>query len=199
MKFKYRRRSAFTTLLRLAKFEMDNVDAFFDLAKKARGSEQKALERIAAKTGDNVSDDWLVDDFAQLDDFVSFSAEFAIIGLWRCIELYRKRAMRAALGDAAASLSFRHKAFQNDLSQLGIEEKNIQCARSANELRCLNNSIKHALRVDNELAGFPRWRRKKGSELGNLESHYRRLRPLAERYLTDLANRLDRRLALRNG
>lgn len=185
--------------LRIAKYELDNIDKFLNLAKKARRSQQQSLERIAAKSGDNTPDDWLVDDFAQLDDFASLSAEFAIIGLWRCIELYRKRAIRVASGNKAASNAFKHKAFQKELSSLGIVEKCIRCARSVDELRCLNNSIKHEQRVDGELAGFPRWRSKKGRELGNLEPHYRRLRPVAERYLIDLADRLDRRTATRGG
>src|SRR5262249_888977 len=56
--------------------------------------------------------DRLVDDFAQLDDFAAFSAESAIIGLWRCVEIYRKTAIRIASGQRAATRAFRHKEFQ---------------------------------------------------------------------------------------
>ena len=186
-------------LLRIAKYELENIDEFLNLAKKARRSQQQSLERIAAKSGGNTPDEWLVDDSAKLDDFASLSSEFAIIGLWRCIELFRKKAIRVAAGNKAASSAFKQKALQKELSSLGIVEKRIRCARSVDELRCLNNSIKHAQRVDDELAGFPRWRSKKGRELGNLETHYRRLRPVAERYLVDLADRLNRRIATRGG
>ncbi len=179
--------------LRLAKYGMDNIDEFLNLAKKARRLQQQGLERIAANSGGNTPDDWLVDDFAQLDDFGSLCAEFAIVGLWRCVELYGTKAIRVASGNEAASKVFNHKAFQKELLNLGIVESRIRCARSVDELRCLNNSIKHEQRVGSELAGFRLWQSKKGRELGNLEHQYRRLRPVAERYLVDLADRLDRR------
>ena len=69
-----------------------------------------------------------------------------------------------------------------------IKEGKIHCAKDVDELRCLNNAIKHERRVNSALAKFPGW--KKGTELGDLESHYYRLQPLAKRYLEDLAKRL---------
>jgi hypothetical protein len=190
--FQYKRRPPFNLLLRIAKGELDNVDGFLNLAKTSERGQRSFLEGIAAKWNGNASDtDWLVDDFASLDDFAALSAEFAIIGLWRCIELYRKRAIRVASGENAAAKAFRHKQFQIELSKLGITEKRIRCARSADELRSLNNSIKHEQHVNGELATFRRWRNKEGSELGKLEPHYWRLRSAAKRYLNDLTHRLD--------
>lgn len=123
--------------------------------------------------------------------------------------MYRKSAMRAALGDQAAKHAYIHRQFQNDLLRLQIEETKIRCARSIDELRCLNNAIKHERRVNGELAEFrrwkkkkrnqnsklakrPRWRSKKDDELGDLKDHYLRLRPLAEQYLEDLTKRLKK-------
>ena len=117
--------------------------------------------------------------------------------------------MRAALGDQAAKHAYIHRQFQNDLLRLQIEETKIRCARSIDELRCLNNAIKHERRVNGELAEFrrwkkkkrnqnsklakrPRWRSKKDDELGDLKDHYLRLRPLAEQYLEDLTKRLKK-------
>ena len=197
MEFKYQSRPVFHLLLRIAKYDLGNIDAFIDLAKKARRSEQKGLEQIATSGGENALGDWLVDDFAQLDDFAFLSAEFAIIGLWRCIELYRGRAMRAALSNGAAKRASKHEKFQEDLLCLEIEERKTHCARSVDELRCLSNAIKHERRVNNKLATFHLWKSKKGNELGDLESHYQRLRPLAERYLEDLTKHLNARFQSR--
>ena len=191
MKFKYKHRTVYSLLLREAGYNLGDIDDFFELAKKARRSEQKDLEQIAASSGDNVPDDWLVGDFAQLKEFSWLYSEFAIIGLWRCIELYRKRAMRAALGNDAARRAYRHEAFKKDLSFLNIKETKICCARSVDELRCLNNAIKHERRVNGELAEFMRWKNKKGNKLGDLERHYLRLGPFAKRYLEDLKKRLN--------
>ena len=182
----------YSVLLRIAKYSLSDIDAFFDQAKQSRMSEQKNLEQRAASSGENVPDDWLVDDVAQLEEFAWLYSEFAIIGLWRCIELYRKSAMRAALGNKAAKRSYKHVLFQEDLSHLKIEETKLRCAQSVNELRCLNNAIKHERRVNGGLAELPRWKKKKGDELGDLEHHYLRLRPFAERYLEDLTKRLKK-------
>jgi hypothetical protein len=193
-KFRYRSRSPFPLLARLATYDLGDIDSFMDLARIAQQSRQERLERLAARAhGHAPDDDWLVDDFAQLDDFAALSAEFAIIGLWRCVELYRKRVIRLASGESAAARAFRHRQFQRDLLGLGITETSLRSARSVDELRCLNNAIKHARRVDGELADFPRWRGKRGGKLGNLERHYSRFRSAAERYVNDLADRLSRR------
>jgi hypothetical protein len=189
-------RSPFPFFLLLTKYELDGIDRFVELARETR---KERLERLAAETRRGApDDDWLADNLAQLDDFAVLSAEFAIIGLWRCVELYRTSAIRIARTEAIRIASGgRAAARVKELSKLGIPRQRIpRCARSVNELRCLNDAIKHARRVDGELAKLPRWRGKRGRELGNLESHYARLRSAAERYLNDLADRLSRRTTI---
>ena len=196
-KFQYRRPSRFLWFARLTKDELNDIDGFVELASEARKSQEERLDRLAAQIRRHApDDDRLVDDFAQLDDFAALSAEFAIIGLWRCVELYTKTATFIASGKRTAARTFRYKykEFQRELSRLGIPEQRIRCARSVDELRCLNNAIKHSRRVDDGLGKFPRWRGKRGRELGNVEGHYARLRSAAERYLNDLAGRLSRRM-----
>jgi len=73
------------------KGELHDIDGFVNFAREARKSEEERLERLAAQTRRADDDDWLADVSAQIDDFAALSAEFAIIGLWRCVELYRKR------------------------------------------------------------------------------------------------------------
>lgn len=66
-----------------------------------------------------------------------------------------------------------------------------------NELRCLNNSIKHDQTVNGELTSFPRWRSKEGDKLGDLERHHVRLRRAVDAYLDDLTTRLSRSAILK--
>lgn len=190
-KFKYKPPSFYSLRLIIAKYEINAIEDFFDRAKEAWRKGQQDLERIAARSGENVPDDWLVDDVVQLKEFAWLYSEFAIIGLWRCIELYRKSAMKVALGKDASERAYKHRPFQKDLLRLKIEETKIRCAKSVNELRCLNNAIKHERRVNGELAEFHRWKNRKGNKLGDLESHYVRLRPFAKQYLEDLTDRLN--------
>ena len=184
---------AVTSLWMQAIREMGLVNGFFEQTKETLRAEKEALEQEIKKTIEIGREfpDGLFLDFPVLEDFAWLSSEFAIIGLWRCVELFRKNAIKHALGENAAQGLFRQKKFRETLQSQGIDESRIRCARSVDELRCLNNAIKHDRRVDGELADFPRWNNKKGKELDDLEKHYRRLRPLAERYLEDLKNRLN--------
>ena len=185
-------RSAFdVVLLRLTEYALKQIDAFFEQSKRSLKFEKETLEKIAASSGgEGDCDDRWVDEVAQLEGFAWLSSEFAIIGLWRCVELYRKAAIEHALGPSAVQGVFVHKKFQKKLRSQGIEESQICCAEHVDELRCLNNAIKHERRVSDELAKFPRWKDKEGKELGDLKRHYVRLRPRAKRYLEDLAKRL---------
>lgn len=177
--------------MHITEYQLQGIDNFLDLTGTARTSEQRSLEQLQEQAAENVPEDWLVDDFVQLEDFSRLSTEFAIVGLWRCVELYRRRAMLFALGDHAAKAVFKHKQFIKKLASLGIDEAQIRCSLSVNELRCLNNSIKHTGRVDSELAQCHYWMCKNGAALDNLGPHYQRLRPLAENYMKDLSRRLD--------
>jgi hypothetical protein len=125
------------------------------------------------------------------------SAEFAIVGTWRCVELFRKGAIRFAFGEKAADRAYRHKVFQGQLSRLRITEARLRCARSVDELRCLNNAIKHDQTISGELTSFPRWRGKEGDKLGDLERHRVRLRRAVDGYLSDLTKRLSRSAILK--
>ena len=188
---KYRNWSAFDgVLLILTDYELEQLDAFFEQSKLSLRFEKKALEQRAASSGGGYPDDLYVDDFAQLEEFAQLSSEFAIIGLWRCVELYRKAAIKHALGSDAVQGLFDHKKFLLKLRSEGIEESQIRSAKSVNELRCLNNAIKHERRVNGPLAKFSMWEGKEKKELGDLERHYARLQPHAEQYLEDLAKRL---------
>ena len=193
MAYQYRPPSPFHVLLRITKGEFGNIDGFREHAKQAHQRQQAHLERLASTNrGRNLPDDWLTDDFSALADFAELSAEFSIVGLWRCIELFRKRAIWNCAGKKAATAVFRHKQFQSDLSKMRINEKRISCSRTVDELRCLNNSIKHDQRVGDELATFKYWKNKKGQPLGNLAVRYPRFRIGAERYLKDLTEKLVR-------
>ena len=185
-KVKYKHRTVYSLLFREAEHRLHDIDNFFERAKKARRSEQKNLEQIAAINGENVPyDDRWGDDVAELEEFAWLYAEFAIVGLWRCIELYEGRAKRHIRRHEQSTI---RAALENIIKD---EQEKIHCAESVKELYLLNNAIKHERRVGKDLAEISTWKNKKGDELGDLESHYYRLRPFAKQYLEDLTERLN--------
>ena len=181
--FKYRRLSPFFVFGRLAKYDLDTVDRFVEWSDHQRRGRQRYLERLQSPHG---PDDQFVDDVAEIDAFTSLYDEAAIVMLWRSVEMFRKRTVANALGPSQAQAAFQHRKFCEALARLGISEASLRCADSLNELRRINNAVKHEGRVGTELAKHPLWKKRQGEELGDLRPHYRRLRPLAERYIDDL-------------
>jgi hypothetical protein len=181
--FKYRRLSPFCVFGRLAKYDLDTVDRFIEWSDKQRRTRQRYLQRLPSHQGPN---DQFVDDVEEVDAFTYLYAEAAIVMLWRSVEMFRKRTVANALGASQAQRTFQHRKFLEALSRLGISESALRCAASIDELRCINNAVKHEGRVETELAKYSLWRKRHGDELGDLRPHYHRLRPLAERYIDDL-------------
>jgi hypothetical protein len=191
MKFEYKPTPPFFIFLRLAKYDIEEVDHYLTLAHESRDSRLETLGKLSQSDKIDGPEDYLTDDFAQLDDFAIIASEFAVIGLWRSIELYRRRAMLNVFGQDGAAIAFKNKKFKEYLAKLGIVEETLGRANAVDELRCLNNAIKHTRHVTGELSNFGCWRKKKGEELGDLSSHYERLKPLASEYLEDITKHLN--------
>lgn len=187
--FKYRRLSPFFVFGRLAKYDLDSVDRFIEWSDQQRRARQRYLDRLPGHSG---SEDRFVDDTTEVDAFMYLYAEAAIVILWRCVEIFRKRTIANAIGAPRAQVAYRHRKFCEALSRLGISESTLRCAESVDELRCINNAVKHEGRVGSELAKHSLWKKRQGDELGDLRPHYRRLRPLAERYIDDLVTEATR-------
>ena len=184
--------------------EMNLLDDFLRRSKETLRGEKKKLEQ-RIESGEAPEDVYI--DCPILEDLAWLSSEFAIIGLWRCVELFRYKAIKHALGPGLSDeefieavkcllernpnryLSFTHPVFMDVLAKWEITEEDIRCAESVKELRLLNNAIKHRRQVTASLSTFPTWER--GKELGDLGSHYNRLQCCAEQYIEDLARRLE--------
>jgi hypothetical protein len=180
-KYQYRGRSPFLLHQRLARYEFEDVDRLINWSKQQRQARVELLDRLTQSV-----EEQFVDDVAEIDAFAKLYAECAIIALWRCVELYRKRVIAQALGRAEADRVYINEVFCKKLAQLGITESTLRCAKSVNEIRLLNNAVKHKGYVEGELAALPRWKLKSGQRIGDLRPHYVRLRPLADRYIDDL-------------
>lgn len=185
-KFQYRALSPFFLLRRLASYELGDVDRLVAWSEQQRRAREKSLKRLTRS-----AEDQFVDDMAEIDAFAELYAECAIVALWRCVELFRKRVIANAAGAAKAGAAFQHKRFCRMLEQLGIFESTLDCAEDVNELRCLNNAAKHDGYVGGELATLAPWKQQEGKKIGDLRPHYARLRPLAERYIADLTMRAN--------
>ena len=186
-KFLYRKRPPFLVLRLLARYNLEEVDLLVNWSEQQREARTRALARLGPSR-----EEQYMDEASEIDSFARLYAECAIIALWRCVELFRKGVVANIIGPSEANVSYEHKKFCDLLSKIGIAESSLRCAKSVNELRCLNNAAKHSGYVDKKLADLPRWRTRAGERISDLTPHYRRLRPLAERYIDDLTKKANR-------
>ena len=112
--------------------------------------------------------------------------ELSIIALYKRVEIKTGKVAKTQLAiDTSVRLSF----FKNLCKILPFDIKAVNGYNSFNELRLLNNDIKHGGFVTKELSEFcPHW--KFGDEIKGLEKDYIRLLPGVKNYVTDLVEKI---------
>jgi hypothetical protein len=113
--------------------------------------------------------------------------ELSIIALYKKVEAHTGRVVKKKV-PTAATVNLSH--FKRLCSALPFDIQTLDGFAGFNELRLLNNSIKHEEgKVTAELAkAFPLWTQ--GAELSELDKAFQRLLPEVKKYVADLAERL---------
>lgn len=113
--------------------------------------------------------------------------ELSIIALYKKVEAHSARLVKKKVPTAAtANLSY----FKQLCKTVPFDIKTVDGFAGFNELRLLNNSIKHGEgKVSVELAKeFSTWMQ--GAELSDLDKAFQRLLPEVKKYVADLAEKL---------
>ncbi|ADT92955.1 hypothetical protein [Shewanella baltica] len=112
--------------------------------------------------------------------------ELSIIALYKKVEAHTGRVVKRKVPKAAtANLAY----FKQLCNVLPFDIQTVDGFAGFNELRLLNNSIKHEGKVSIELAKeFPLW--VQGAELPELDKVFQRLLPEIKKYVADLTERL---------
>jgi len=113
--------------------------------------------------------------------------ELSIVALYKKVEAHTGRVVKKKVPKAAEmNLSF----FKKFCDALPFDITTVDGFTGFNELRLLNNSIKHSDgKVSIELAKeFSTW--KQGAELSELDKVFKRLLPEVKKYVADLAEKL---------
>lgn len=175
-------------------YSFDVLDQFHDLLQTAANESANRLqaeydglssESFECESHMEAYKSYLDDDFYQLAEAKKLGQALAITGLYRQVETQVKRALRPTFPEMG----------KNKIEKilLGIPQKEIDSSKlvgfdAINELRMLNNLIKHAdSRVDKKLAtAYPTWI--ENSELHDLDKAYDRLKPLVEKFIHAFIN-----------
>jgi hypothetical protein len=113
--------------------------------------------------------------------------ELTIIALYKKVERQIGRIVKKRLGISSdINLAY----FEKLRNVLPFEIKGIEGFVDFNELRLINNAIKHEGKVSRQLANeYPSW--KYGELFSSLDDAYRRLLPGVKRFVADLVDKLD--------
>ncbi|MGN8545426.1 hypothetical protein ACQPTN_10995 [Bradyrhizobium sp. 13971] len=174
---------------RMAKYESDDIDRFRDLVDQERTRQRKQVQRRAAALSASMQE-FLADQAHELDTVSRLADELSIVALYRIVEINTSRMVAHEFGLAAKRDAAYLPRLKNLLfTRKGLVLDTVPHYRAINELRLLNNAIKHAGVVTDELAnGYSRWH--KGDELKGLDKAYMRLRPKVPIYILRLAQRM---------
>lgn len=141
----------------------------------------------------------LIDQVEALKDVVNLTYELAIIALYKKVEITTKKAIKILDPNIEQKNLYRIDFLKQQLKNQGINIATFTNYKAMNELRILNNCIKHSGLVNNELAEYNGWiegkslnhiekiERSNGDvdirKLNDIQSAYERLNPLCQDYL----------------
>lgn len=177
---------------RFAEYAVEEIDQFREHVDQGRVSEQRAIAKLAEDLPEEQKD-YLADDLYQLDKISDLTDQLSIIALYRVVELMTGRMLAHEFGSAARRKASDVRQLRHYLRQhKSFDLETLPHYRAINELRLLNNAIKHSGRVTDKLANeFPRW--KNGDKLSGLDAAYDRLSPKVPKYIFRLAERMKLR------
>jgi hypothetical protein len=155
---------------RLVKYRVDNVANFREQIQRTIHEERRELERSAKKEQVEEKLEAIQDDLAVLDEMAETANQLAFVGLYSAIELRLKALLGPRISDPNdLGKVFRFKELAKLLKkEFKITINQLQGFQTINEIRLINNSVKHEGKVGEELANtFTSW--KKGDPLSGLE------------------------------
>lgn len=164
------------------KLEHEQIDEILSIVIRATESKIKHLqkehdelteERFVHPSDIDSYRDMLIEDMIETDSLQKIAEELAIISLFKNIEIKVSNVVKRLKPDCLK------RKLNSILDNVISNIKEVDGYDAYNELRLINNAIKHAGIVTLELAeSYPHW--KEGDELKDLGSIYNRLLPGAK-------------------
>lgn len=185
-----------------AEMEIRQIEEFRRFVKAHHQRDTHALEELARQTPeDDEYTDRLTDEWYELENTLALAEQWPIVALYRVTEATTLSILsHTPFASKVPKSIYRFDALRRVLKDHQVALDRVPHFAAANELRLLNNAIKHSGKVTAELAEFsPRWQF--GAVLDHLGEAFDRLRPRVPRYLLRLAERTkaDWRIPVRQG
>ncbi|RZG78569.1 hypothetical protein EXE10_17640 [Acinetobacter sp. WCHAc060033] len=166
--------------------DSDNLIGLIKLSESYKLLTLQPLEKYAHEIGedktlDSMSRSMIMDQLGDqadnIRDISSIGEELAIIGLYKTLEITIKKCARLSglFSDKEISGMFNFKKLESNFEKKGIIIKNIENFKEFNELRLINNSLKHSGKVDMELHELDPLSWEIHSEITHFPEHFKRL------------------------
>lgn len=176
---------------RLADGECDDIDRFRQHVQDGATARKRSLERRARSLPPEIQE-MLAEDLWELDRISELADQLSIVGLYRVAEINTARMLGHGFGKAAMKNASSLDNLTKFLKQNHVTLASVPHFRAIDELRLLNNAVKHDGRVTGRLSQkYRSW--KEGGKLEGLGKAYERLRPKVPAYIFRLAQRLKLR------
>jgi hypothetical protein len=163
------------------RFKTEEIDEFRELVAASIHRQEKYLENEEASLDVGIEDEYYRESYrVHLEDRYHFtqevrrlSDELAIVALFKQVELHTKKVAKKNFPSINENklfeIEYLKKAFPFKVEEL-------PSYAAFNELRLLNNAVKHQGKVSRQLSdAFPSW--SLGADLAGLDTAYSRLHP----------------------
>ena len=169
--------------------EIEIIQRFLVNLSAAYAGEVKRLDDLISKADDPYYVDYLGDQQGTESEVLKLGGGLAMVGLYRIIELSTKGLLRPKYKNAADKFYQYDRLVAKVKKDLSVDIQTLTGSAAVNEIRLINNAVKHDGKVSKELARrFGQqsgW--KQSAPLTGLEQAFGRLSPAVPGYLTELA------------
>lgn len=172
--------------------DTEYIDSFRDLVSRSIDGELASIDANYESHKKMNYDDpevqymnysWIEDDAIYMNDVSHLADELSIVALYKLFEKKHKELIAFHTKDYDMR---KYSYWNNVLAVLPEDAKKLSSFISANELRLINNSIKHEGVVSDELSKHFPAHGNAGSELSGLDKGFLRLKPCVIDYINEL-------------
>lgn len=128
-----------------------------------------------------------------LNGIKSFTDQHFVVGLWALVEQTLTKVLNTykERTNSSFGIPYSWDKITILLKSLNVDtDQNLPIYKNANELRVLNNKIKHLNEVDSRLAEFPYFQNKKGEDLDRVDLELQRYADYAYAFLFFIGEQL---------
>lgn len=136
--------------------QLERVDSLKNLVNDGINTEMEYLRKLGGNEDEGI--EFYADEAYELTDVDKLFTQLTVVALYAALEISAKRVLAHKCSPAQLRGAFKWRELKSLFKQLaGSDLAALPHFADVDELRCLNNAIKHNGTVSAELAGFPGW------------------------------------------